>query len=176
MRTAEYPGAIWVPAHPTNFRTRQRRNVQRIILHCTDGQPRAQVAARRLQKPNLGSSFHFVVGQDGEVVQAVSIIDDAWHAHGQNAISVGVEHCCRTPRELGPDDPGLPPAEVQLERGAHLVAWLCRFLNLEPSRSSIQGHAEADPLTTHRGCPTSAGIDLDAYVQRVCRITYATFA
>lgn len=167
VRTADYPGAIWVPAHHTNFRARKQRNVQRIILHCTDGQPKAYVSARRLQKEGLGTSFHFAVGQDGEVVQAVSIIDDAWHAHGQNPVSVGVEHCCRTPGELGPDDPGLPPTPIQLESGAALVAWLCAHLHLEPSRATIQGHAEADPLTTHRGCPTSAGIDLDAYVAAV---------
>jgi N-acetyl-anhydromuramyl-L-alanine amidase AmpD len=167
VREADYPGALWIPAHQSNFRVRARRHVQRIILHCTDGQPKAEVAAKRLQKPNLGTSFHFVVGQDGEIVQCVSIMDDAWHAHGQNPVSVSVEHACRTPGELGKDDPGLPPTEVQLEAGAKLVAWLCVALGLEPSRATIQGHAEADPLTTHRGCPTSAGIDLDAYVARV---------
>lgn len=167
MRTADYPDAVWVPAHQSNWRARPQRHVQRIIIHCTDGQPRAMVAAKRLQKPGLGSSFHFVVGQDGQVAQAVSIVDDAFHAHGQNGVSVGVEHCCRTPGELGKDDPGLPPTEIQLEAGAALVAWLCWKLGLEPSRATIMGHAEADPLTTHRGCPTSAGIDLDAYVARV---------
>jgi N-acetyl-anhydromuramyl-L-alanine amidase AmpD len=167
LRDADYPNAIWVPAHQSNFRVRKQRNVERVIIHCTDGQGSAVVSAKRLQKPNLGSSFHFVVGQDGLVVQTVAIVDDAWHAHGQNGVSVGVEHCCRTPSELGKDDPGLPPTPIQLESGAALVAWLCWKLGLEPSRKTIQGHAEADPLTTHRGCPTSAGIDLDAYVARV---------
>jgi N-acetyl-anhydromuramyl-L-alanine amidase AmpD len=141
--------------------------VQRIIIHCTDGRPKAGPVAEMWQKPHHGSSAHFVIGQDGEVLQCVALVDDAWHAHAQNPISVGIEHCCRTPRELGKDDPGLPPTLVQLEAGAALVAWLCSHLGLEANRTTIQGHAEADPLSTHRGCPTSAGIDLDAYVARV---------
>ena len=171
-----YPGARWVPADPSNYRVAHRETFQRIVIHCTDGRPHAAPVAAMWQQKGHGSSAHFVIGQDGEVIQAVKLQDIAYHAHLANRVSVGIEHCCRTPRELGKDDPGLPPTEAQLMAGAQLVAWLCRQAGLSPSRAVILGHAEADPKTTHTGCPTSAGINLDAYVQRVCQITYATFA
>lgn len=164
---AEYPGALWIPAHSSNFRVRQQRNIRLVLIHATDGRGDPKATARMWQEPKHGSSAHFVIGADGVVVQAVPILYDAFHAHSQNAASVGIEHCCRTPGELGKDDPGLPPTLVQLESGASLVAWLCSRLKLQPTRETIQGHAEADVHTSHTGCPTSAGIDLDAYVSRV---------
>lgn len=161
---ADYAEAIWVPAHPTNYRKAGRLGFRRIIIHCTDGKPFAARVASMWQEPHHGSSAHFVIGQDGTIIQAVRLVDVAWHAHQANADSVGIEHCCRTPGELGPDDPGLPPTPLQLRRSAELVRWLCVLRSLPLDRSSIKGHAEADPDTTHADCPEGAGINLDAYV------------
>src|SRR4029077_11944770 len=125
-----------------------------VIVHCTDGHERAQPVAEMWSDPVIGndgkprpSSAHFVVGQQGEVFQAVRLVDTAWHAHAVNALSVGVEHCARTPGELskpGYADPGLPPSDALYAASAKLVAWLCVQLGVTPSRVCIMGHAEAD--------------------------------
>lgn len=168
--TSEYPGASWIPADPSNYRKGPRALYERIVIHCTDGHAEALPVAEMWQEPYHASSAHFVIGQDGTVIQCVGIRDTAFHAHQANGTSVGVEHCCRTPGELGKTDPGLPPSELLLQAGAKLVAWLCHHANLNPNRLTIMGHAEADKATTHTGCPTSAGIDLNDYVYRVLQV------
>jgi N-acetyl-anhydromuramyl-L-alanine amidase AmpD len=114
------------------------------------------------------SSAHFVVGQDGTVVQCVRLTDVAYHAHQANSDSVGIEHSDRKKGELGPNDPGLPPNPTQLEASARLVVWLLEQCGLEPTRDVIKGHGEVDPETTHTDCPDS--IDLNAYVGLVAAL------
>lgn len=101
------------------------------------------------------------------MIQCVPLKDIAWHAHNANAYSVGIEHCCRTPRVLGHDDPGLPPSDALYKASAGLTAWLCVHLGIQPSRVTILGHNEADTRTTHTGCPTSTGWDWQRYMELV---------
>lgn len=152
--TAEYPGAKWVPAHPSNYRKAGRAKPHRIVCHITDGHADALPVAEMWQQPNHHSSGHFVVGQDATVIQSVAIGDVAWHAHEANVDSVGIEHCARTPREWSKSDPGLPPSDALYRASARLVAWLCHQYGIMPSRVVIVGHAEADHTTTHSLCPT----------------------
>ncbi len=159
-----YPGAIWVPAHSSNYRPADRLGFSRIVIHCTDGRPHADPVAKMWQEPKHGSSAHFVIGQDGKVIQAVSLADVAYHAHGANSASCGIEHCARTPGELSKEDPGLPPSEAQYAASAALVAWLCGAFRLKANRQTIQGHAEADPATTHTRCPDGCGWDWARYM------------
>ena len=146
-----------------------------IIIHATDGRGDPRATARMWQEPNHHSSAHFVVGLDGTIIQAVRLTDVAFHAHQRNSDSVGIEHCCRTPGELGPNDPGLKPTPIQLRHSAELVRWLCEQRDLPLDRTSIKGHAEADPDTTHADCPEGAGINLDAYVGLVNAVLGTTF-
>src|ERR1700744_5756395 len=155
---ADYPLAKWVPADHSNFRRGRVVPAPTLIcIHCTDGRERAEPVSEMWQQPGHGSSAHFVVGQDGTVIQCVALADTAWHAHEANGHSVGIEHSARTPGELGHDDPGLPPSDVQYQASARLVAWLCRELQLHPTRVAVLGHAEADKTTTHQKCPLGCG-------------------
>ncbi len=174
MSTPDYPAALWVPAHPTNYHNAGRATFERVVIHCTDGHDKAGPVADMWAQPNHFSSAHFVIGQDGLIIQSVSLSDIAWHAHKANQFSVGLEHCARTPGELGKQDPGLPPSEVQLDASARLAAWLCRIADLPANRETIQGHAEIDPKTTHRLCPMGCGLDLDDYVERVVGVLAST--
>jgi N-acetyl-anhydromuramyl-L-alanine amidase AmpD len=158
-----YPGALWIPAHITNFRATGRTSFSRIVIHCTDGRPLALPVAQMWQEPNHKSSAHFVVGQDGTVIQAVRTLDVAFHAHHASDDSIGIEHCARTPGELSPSDPGLPPNSVQLQASARLCAWLLKGAGLPADRTTIVGHAEADPQTTHTKCPEGSGLLLDPF-------------
>lgn len=164
---ADYPSAIWLPAHSTNYRQGRTQHASLIVIHVTDGHERAQPVAEMWQEPNHKSSAHFVVGQQGEVFQAVRLVDTAWHAHTVNSLSVGVEHSARTPGELGPNDPGLPPSDALYAASAKLVAWLCVQLGVPPSRVAIMGHAEADGATTHADCPNGCGWDWPRYMALV---------
>jgi len=163
----ECPGTTLVLAHPTNYRAADRITFERIVIHVTDGHANAMPVAEMWQEPNHKSSAHFVVGQDGVVLQAVLLRNVAYHAHAANTTSVGIEHCARTPKELGPNDPGLPPSDAQYAASARLVAWLCKAAALPVDQTTIQGHAEIDPVTTHRECPLGAGWDWQRYMQLV---------
>lgn len=166
----DYPQAAWRAADPTNYRRAGRLGYKLIVIHATDGRGDPFATASMWQEPDHRSSAHFVVGQDGTVVQCVRLTDVAFHAHQRNSDSVGIEHCCRTPGELGPGDPGLKPSPVQMLASARLVAWLCKQRGMTPSRDVIKGHAEADPDTTHADCPEGAGINLDAYIGLVIQV------
>jgi N-acetyl-anhydromuramyl-L-alanine amidase AmpD len=170
MIDAEYPRAICVQADPANYREGPRPMYERIVIHCTDGHGRAQGTAEMWQKPGPDSkhtSAHFVVGQDGLVIQCVSLLDIAWHAHHASLNSVGIEHCARTPREWGAQDPGLRPSSAQINSSAKLVAWLLRRAKLPATRAVVLGHHEADPQTTHTKCPEGCGWDWEMYMRIV---------
>ena len=160
----DFSDLVWLPAHPSNYRVSYRQRPTLIVIHCTDGHERAQPVAEMWREPNHGSSAHFVVGQNGEIFQSVMIKDVAWHAHSANSYSVGIEHCARTPGELGVDDPGLPPSDALYNASALLVARLCVRLGLPASRVAIVGHNEADKQTTHTECPTGCGWDWPRYM------------
>jgi N-acetyl-anhydromuramyl-L-alanine amidase AmpD len=161
----DYPAAVWMPAHHTNYRIgRPVQSPTLIVIHCTDGRANPVPVAEMWQEPNHGSSAHFVVGQDGVVIQSVKASDTAWHAHMANGSAIGIEHCARTPKELSKDDPGLPPSGAQYAASAKLVAWLCKAYGIRPSRVNIVGHNEADSKTTHTLCPNGCGWDWARYM------------
>ena len=186
-----YPSALLVPAHPSKYRIMdpKRTTFDLIILHITSGRADPMKTAQMFAAPYLPppaagqpdtrpanfrkkSSAHFVVGQKPEnlepIIQCVDIGDVAIHAHDASVRSVGIEHCAREPGELGANDPGLPITVPQFQKSARLVAWLCRVAGLPIDRTHIQGHAEADPKTTHSKCPMGApGWNWDTYMQMV---------
>lgn len=171
MRPGEVPKSIWIPAHPTNYRQRPALpgggSYDLIVIHITSGRPSALPVAQMWQEPDHKSSAHFVIGQDGTLLQCVPLRMAALHAHQANARSVGVEHCAREPKEFGPLDPGLPPSEIQLKVSAKLVAYLLVAGGFPPTREYVKGHAEADPQTTHTNCPDAAPWPWTRYMEMV---------
>jgi hypothetical protein len=163
----EYPGASrFVPAATNNYRAVSgQRTIDRIVIHINDGGSKIEGTIgwfkNRNQKKKNGDpinvSAHYVIGQDGEIVQMVKHNDIAWHAGSANSSSIGIEHIAN-PR-------GLDPTEVQYEASAGLVAWLCDTYGIPIERSHILGHAEADPKTTH-ACPGKIW-DWDHYMELV---------
>jgi len=157
--TPDYPLAESFVAAASFRRSKGERKVQRIVIHITDGQPNYLNTVRYFQNPMrngepISVSAHYVVGQHGEVVQMVRNQDIAFHAGAANANSIGIEHCARTPGELGPADPGFPVTDEQYLCSAYLVKWLCQQYGLPRDREHVLGHAEADRTTTHTDCPT----------------------
>jgi len=164
---------------PAKFFTRPAspRQINRVVIHITDGtttngtvswfkdmlgrdgRPAVDAKGRPIQ-----ASAHYVVGQDGEVVQMVRDSDIAWHAHTANGDSIGIEHVARA------RNPRLVPSQAQYCSSADLVRWLCHTYNIPVDRIHILGHSEADPHTTHRDCPNAVW-DWERYMQMVTGAT-----
>jgi N-acetyl-anhydromuramyl-L-alanine amidase AmpD len=167
--TPEYPQASrFEPANDANFRAVSgTRTINRIVIHITDGQPKITGTIAWFKDPSARVSAHYIVGQDGEVVQMVKHNDIAWHARSANGDSIGIEHVARSPhewdRKLGHTDPGLLPTDQQYCGSAALVNWLCNQFNLPMDRTHVLGHSEADPKTTHTDCPNAVW-DWDYYM------------
>lgn len=147
------------------------RQISQIVIHITAGQADYKKTVQYFQNPtNKGApcyvSAHYVVGQDGDIIQMVRHNDIAFHASAANGRSIGIEHTARPPKAWGHNDPGLPPTESQYRSSARLVRWLCRRYELPLERGFIVGHAEADPKTSHEDCPIGAW-DWDQFMSLV---------
>jgi N-acetyl-anhydromuramyl-L-alanine amidase AmpD len=156
----EYPQASrFAAAAAGNYRARTSpRTINRIVIHITDGGANINGTVGWFQNPAAKVSAHYVVGQDGEVVQMVRHQDVAWHAGGANGDSIGIEHVANTK--------GLVPTDAEYCASAALVSWLCDQFGIPMDRAHILGHSEADPKTTHKGCPNAVW-DWDYYMDLV---------
>jgi len=149
-----YPESEFIQS--PNFRRGRKDNVSKIVLHVTDGQAKLQRAVEHLCKPENQVSAHFIIGQDGSVIQLVDTDNTAWHASGANNYSIGIEHVARSKGELSSDDEGLDFTEEQYLSSVRLVKWLLEQYNL--TSKDILGHSELTDengkyLSTHRDCP-----------------------
>ncbi len=156
----EYPQASrFVPAAAKNYRAMSSaRTIDKVVLHITDGGANINGTIAWFRNPQAQVSAHYVIGRDGEVVQMVRHNDKAWHASSANTASIGIEHVANTR--------GLIPTGVQLCASAALVAWLCDQFGIPPDREHILGHSEADPRTSHTGCPNAVW-NWDHYMQMI---------
>ncbi|GAB3389078.1 N-acetylmuramoyl-L-alanine amidase [Lysobacter fragariae] len=145
----EYPQASrFVPADSGNYRTSTSpRTIERVVIHITDGGANINGTVGWFQNPAAKVSAHYVIGQNGEVVQMVRHNDVAWHARSANGNSIGIEHVANAR--------GLNPTPAQMCASAALVTWLCDTYGIPVDRTHVLGHSEADTKTTHTGCPNA---------------------
>jgi N-acetyl-anhydromuramyl-L-alanine amidase AmpD len=167
--TSEYPYASrFVPAKHF-WRPPSPRAIGRVVVHITDGGTSIEGPISWFKNPvkpdgsPLPVSAHYVIGQNGEVVQMVKQGDVAYHAGSANGDSIGIEHCARAPRA---NVSGIDPTPIQYAASAALVRWLCEGYGIPMDREHILGHAEADPHTTHTACPNAVW-DWDYYMSLV---------
>ena len=159
LTAADYPRTARIAPSPAFTAGRNGRTVERIVIHITDG-PSTASAVNTFTNAGAQASAHYLVGQDGEVVQFVAETDTAWHARGGNSNSIGIEHVAI--KVGGADYPrrdgtiqhfdALAPTDTQYCESAALVSYLCTKYNLVPSRTTIVGHNEV--ATNHPVCPT----------------------
>jgi hypothetical protein len=164
---SEYPQASrFAPAAPVNYHAGNNRTIDKVVIHITDGGSKIGGTIGWFQNPNqknskgrpIHVSAHYVVGQDGEVVQMVHHTDVAHHAHSANKSSIGIEHVANTR--------GLNLTPAQYCASAALVRWLCDTLDIPVDRDHVLGHSEADPKTTHTDCPNALW-DWDYFMRMV---------
>ena len=160
MKT-RYPNAKWMAADPSNYRKGRKASVSLVVIHITSGRSKALPVAQMWQKAGHKSSAHFVIDQDGSIIQAIDTEDTAWHASNANSYAVGIEHCAREPNEPGfpKGDPGLPVSDAIYASSAKLTAWLLKQYGLPADRDHAHRLPELDlglgPL--HADGPGRAG-------------------
>jgi hypothetical protein len=140
VETPDFPGAVWAPASPDNFKPSNRPSaeqaIDRIVIHDIEGP--ALSAVRWFQNPKAQASSHYVIdSQTGLVYQQVKERDVAWHAGDRttNARSVGIEHGGYAYR------PGFFTA-TEYESSAKLVRHISARYGIPRDREHIIAHAE----------------------------------
>lgn len=133
-----------VPAYPTYkyMKGRQGKAINHVVIHTTDARTISSTLDWFGRHPDCRVSAHYVIGEQGEVVQMVSEYDTAYHAgnFNMNLTSIGIEHVGLSGGYYEPE---------QLEKSAKLVAYICRGHKI-PIQNIIR-HSEV-PGSTH-ACP-----------------------
>ncbi|WP_119061848.1 N-acetylmuramoyl-L-alanine amidase [Dichotomicrobium thermohalophilum] len=118
-----------------------------ILLHYT-GMGTAEAAARWLANPEAKVSTHYLVEEDGTIVQMVSEWHRAWHAGASywagerdiNSVSIGIE--IHNHGHEAPD--GLPPyPRAQMEAVVALCRDIAARWSVPPER--VLGHSDVAP-------------------------------
>ncbi|MBX3086006.1 MAG: N-acetylmuramoyl-L-alanine amidase [Anaerolineae bacterium] len=132
------------------------KNIEQIVIHITEG-PTLKSTVNHFLDPKIKdkngnlktvkTSAHYIVGQDGEIVQMVREEDTAHHANSANSNSIGIEHVAIADK--------LYPTDAEYCASAALVNWLCNQYGIPMDRQHILGHSEADSKTDHKKCPNS---------------------
>lgn len=163
LTTADYSRVSRIAPSPAFTAGRNGTTIDRIVIHITDA-PTTSSTVNTFTAAGAQASAHYLVGQDGEIVQFVNEADTAWHAKGANRRSIGIEHvaikqggaCYPKPGGGQQCYPYTPPTDTQYCESAALVTYLCDKYGLTPDRTTIIGHREADPNTSHGSCPDGA--------------------
>jgi N-acetylmuramoyl-L-alanine amidase len=146
--TLDYPEAKQDSANVANYQRGRQGEIKGVVLHGTAGPN----AVGHFKNPKSQVSAHYVIEQDGSVIQMVSEDDTAWHAGGVSADSefangpnpnswlIGIEFSRDT--ENANDMP-----EVQIEAGLKLVKDMKRRYG---NGFGIYTH---DQFDTTRVCP-----------------------
>ncbi|MXG25317.1 N-acetylmuramoyl-L-alanine amidase [Streptomyces sp. YIM 132580] len=162
----DYAAATWVAASEANWRRADRPDdfrIDRVIIHVTQGS--FDSAVRVFQDPAHRAATHYIVGQDGRVVQMIRELDVAYQAGNRsyNERAVGIEHegFVDRPKDL---------TRAMYESSARLTASICARYDIPIDREHIIGHVEV-PGTDH----TDPGPhwDWDRYLKLVRRAATA---
>lgn len=140
----DYPGAALDPS-PNFGERRDGKRPTFLILHYT-GLPTAEDALRVLKSPEMEVSAHYLVHEDGRVVQMVSEKARAWHAgksfwKGEtdiNSASIGIEIV--NPGNIA-DYP--PYEDAQIEAVIGLCRSICGRHEIRPEH--VLAHSDIAP-------------------------------
>jgi parallel beta-helix repeat protein len=141
---SEYPFAEWIES--PNYTPLGWRNVTYIIIHVMDGYFNGTIDWFR--NPASQVSAHYLVSQEGEIVQMVREKNAAWHAGNweYNLQSIGIEH-----EDKGNWDKPNWATEELYKSSAALVRYLCDKYGIPKDRAHIIGHNEVPGVT--KPCP-----------------------
>ncbi len=140
-----------VAQHPSpNFGSRKGATPSMVIIHYT-GMKTAEAALERLCDAAAEVSAHYMIYQNGDVVQLVDERDRAWHAGVSewqgitdiNSHSIGIE-LVNKGHEFGYED--FPEAQIkalivlcQDIKSRHKIKWVLGHQDIAPSRKQDPG-------------------------------------
>lgn len=143
--------------------SRQGYKPTHVVLHGTAGGSSAQGIANYFATSTVQASAHFIIGQDGAIVQGISADDAAWgngildHPRlpfpanvNPNLYTVSVEHV-----KVATDNSN-PLTDAQKAASFKLIAALCQHYNIPARPGDVSGgiiaHADLDSVSRAR-CP-----------------------
>lgn len=143
----DYRGAEWRGAAAANYTNANRERshyIDRLVVHVVQGS--ASSAINTFQNPANEVSAHYIVGEEGRVVQCVRHEDIAYHAGNwsYNKHSIGIEHG-------GWADKRTTWTDAKIRSSAKLAAYCCRRHKIRVDRQHIIQHNRV-PGTDHY-CP-----------------------
>lgn len=121
------PEVKWVDGCPHQS-SRNGSRISSIVMHYTTSR-NIQGTISWFLNPASKVSSHYIIAQDGKIVQMVKDSEKAWHCAGFNASSIGIEHSAA---------PGDSLTQAQSDSSARLVSWLAREYGVREDR--IYGH------------------------------------
>ena len=132
----------------------QRASTDMIVIHHTGSSRDMDASAEQIHGWHInqnwaGIGYHFVIRKDGTIERGRPEWAVGSHAYGHNGNTIGIH--------LSGDFNAAMPTEMQIEKCAMLVAWLCEKYGIPADRNHVLGHGELDPTVTPKGCP---GINL----------------
>jgi len=157
---AGYGGAIWNPAHSSNYSNASRGAAQitHIVIHTAQGSYGGTISWFKNSSSNVSSQY-VVRSSDGEVTQMVDDSDVAWHDACFNSQSIGIEH------EGFVNDPDLWYTDALYMESAKLTRWLADAYGVPLTREFILGHGETDDCSSHTD--PGSGWDWEHYMNLV---------
>ncbi|WP_129663122.1 N-acetylmuramoyl-L-alanine amidase [Phytoactinopolyspora endophytica] len=138
--TDDYPPALWVAAHSSNYTSANRPSshpINYVVIHMMQGSYAGSISW--FQNPSSNVSAHYCVrSSDGQVTQMVRHRDYAWHAGNStyNQRSIGIEH-------EGYFDQASWYTEAMYRSSAALTRHICEMHGIPMTRDRIIGHNEA---------------------------------
>ncbi|MEM6263672.1 MAG: CUB domain-containing protein, partial [Bacteroidota bacterium] len=134
-KKTDFKGALWAPAHPRNYGSRNGKKVEFVTIHTVQGSYASCISW--FQNSIARVSAHYVVrASDGQVTQMVCENDKGFHVRQANSSAVGIEH------EGFIDEGASWYTNEMYEASAALVRFICE-------RHGI------NPLQTYSGPPTN---------------------
>ncbi len=114
-----------------NFNKQENRSINGIVLHTTEGSGLG--AEEWLTKPESKASAHYLIMENGDIVQLVDDSNIAWHCRNYNPNTIGIEFAGYHNKPLN---------QTQIDRGKSLVSYLCDKYRL--SKKDVHAHSELD--------------------------------
>ncbi|WP_435846240.1 N-acetylmuramoyl-L-alanine amidase [Streptomyces diacarni] len=130
--------ARWVAAADANLRRGDRPadyGIDRVIVHVTQGS--AAAAVKVFRNPEHRAAAHYIVCQDGQIIQMIRELDVAFHAANRqyNERSIGIEH-------EGWVDKPQDFTDEMYRSSAKLTAGICTRYKFPADREHVIGHNE----------------------------------
>ncbi|AFY61795.1 N-acetylmuramoyl-L-alanine amidase [Synechococcus sp. PCC 6312] len=134
------PIVTWEAGCP-HFSSRNGQLITSIVVHYTTSR-NINGTISWFKNPISKVSAHYIIGQDGKIVQMVRDSDKAWHCFGFNSNSIGIEHSAEAGDKLTPS---------QEKSSAALIKWLLKEYNIPTNK--IYGHRWNPNVPGGTPCP-----------------------